>query len=105
MTTIPIGSSQLVEHWKRPKQLARQERHRHKTQRGVLKKLDELGGTAEMADMHDFSERRYFVAHRAFSSMMEFYLEDSLIRFDADTGVMEITETGRAYSLSEIPES
>ena len=78
-------------------QQARQQKHLAKAQKGVLKKLDELGGTAQMKDLHDFSERRYFIAHRGFSRMMEFYVDEGLIRFDHDAGTCTLTDAGRAF--------
>ena len=79
------------------KQQARQQKHLAKARKGVLKHLDGLGGSAQMKDLHDFSERRYFIAHRGFSRMMEFYVDEGLVDFDHDSGTCEITEAGRAF--------
>lgn len=82
------------------KKQAKIAKHREKTRKGVLKKLDELGGESELADLHDFSERRYFVAHRGFSELMEGLVAEGLLLFDHATNTATITEAGRAYHAS-----
>lgn len=76
---------------------AKIKKHREKTKKAVLKQLIKLGGVASLADLHDFSEKKYFVAHRAFSSLMEEYVEESLLLWDATTGMATITDAGRAF--------
>jgi hypothetical protein len=66
----------------------KQKRHWDKTRKGVLKWLDEQGGSASMKDMHDFSERKFFIAHRSFSRLMEELTEDGTVTYDATTGVV-----------------
>ena len=41
-----------------------------------------------MADMHDFSERRYFIAHRSFSDLMETWIGEGLVTYDPETGAV-----------------
>ena len=72
--------------------------HQEKARKGVLKYLLDKGGSAEMADMHDYSERRYFIAHAGFRRMMEGYVADGLIDYSPTTGVATLTEHGRAYA-------
>ncbi|HNC94878.1 MAG TPA: hypothetical protein PKW90_02075, partial [Myxococcota bacterium] len=76
---------------------AKIKKHREKTKKAVLKQLIKLGGVASLADLHDFSEKKYFVAHRAFSSLMEEYVDESLLLWDATTGMATITDAGRAF--------
>ncbi len=78
-------------------------RHREKAQRGVLKHLAKEGGVMSMKDLHDYSERRYFIAHAGFSKMMEVFVEDRYVDFDHDTYTVTITEDGRHYMRSAIP--
>jgi hypothetical protein len=54
-------------------------------------------GAMSMADMHDHSERRYFIAHRTFSDLMETWIGEGLVAYDADTGTVTVTEAGRAF--------
>ncbi len=87
-----------------PEEQAKQDKiaaHFEKARRGVLAHLDKQGGSAEMADMHDYSERRFFIAHQAFSRMMEGFVSEGLIDYDSRTGVATITEKGRGYAGSD----
>jgi len=63
----------------------------------VLKNLAESGGAAEMADMHDYSEKKFFIAHQAFSRMMEGFVAEGLIDYDQRSGTATLTERGRAW--------
>ena len=62
----------------------------------MLAKLAELGGQAPLGDLHDFSERRYFIAHRKFSDLMEGVVAEGLVDFDHAAGVATLTDRGRA---------
>jgi len=72
-------------------------RHFEKTRRGVLKFVIDQGGSASLSAMHDFSERRYFVAHKKFSDVMEGFVDNELVDYNAADGIAHITESGRAY--------
>lgn len=72
--------------------------HFEKARKGVLKHLAEGGGTMSMADMHDFSERRYFVAHQGFSRMMEGFVAEGLISYNTAIGEATITDSGRSFA-------
>ncbi len=76
---------------------AKVKKHREKTKKAVLKQLIKLGGVASLADLHDYSEKKFFVAHRAFSSLMEEYVEEGLLLWDATTGMATITDAGRGF--------
>ena len=52
------------------------------------------GGEASLADMHAHSERRYFIAHKRFSDLMESLVDDGLIDFDHSTGMATISSAG-----------
>ena len=45
--------------------------HMEKTRRAVLRFVEEAGGESGLAEMHDYSERRWFVGHKKFSDLME----------------------------------
>ena len=45
-------------------------RHKEKAKRGVLKHLLEQGGSLGLGPMHDYSERRWFIAHSATACSM-----------------------------------
>lgn len=71
--------------------------HQEKARKGLLKWLVEQGGTTNMADMHDYSERRYFIAHQGFSRLMEGFVADGLVDYDARSGGITITEKAREF--------
>ena len=54
-------------------------------------------GRMSMADMHDHSERRYFIAHRSFSDLMETWIGEGLVTYDAETGAVVVTDAGRLF--------
>lgn len=83
-----------------PEEQAKQDKiaaHFEKARRGVLRNLAERGGAADMADMHDYSEKKFFVAHQGFSRMMEGFVAEGLVDYDARTGATTLTERGRTY--------
>jgi len=93
--TVPPTSDSLRE--------AKAAHHFEKTRRGVLRFIDEQGGEASLADMHDHSERRYFVGHKRFSDLMEGLVADSLISYDHGAGRAALTEAGRALGHTKMP--
>jgi hypothetical protein len=70
-----------------------------KAKLGVLKHVLDTNadGRMSMADMHDHSERRYFIAHRSFSDLMETWIGEGLVTYDAETGAVTVTDAGRAF--------
>ena len=76
-------------------------RHRERTRRGLLKKTLEAGGTIGLGALHDHSERRFFVGHKAFSDMMEDLVREELLLFDWDAQEATVTDAGRQYLESE----
>jgi len=76
---------------------AKAAKHFEKTRRAVLKFVVDQGGVAGMGEMHDYSERRYFIAHRRFSDLMEGIVGEGLITYDDGTGEATITDAGQAY--------
>jgi hypothetical protein len=72
-------------------------KHFEKTRKAVLQYVIDQGGVASMGDMHDYSERRYFIAHRKFSDLMEGIVGEGLVDYDEAGGEASITEAGQAY--------
>ena len=70
---------------------------RERAKRGVLKLLAEKNGHTNLAELHDFSERKYFIAHRSFSRMMEEFVEENHILWDATAGMATLTDEGRRF--------
>ena len=77
--------------------LVKAAKHFEKTRKAVLQFVIDQGGVAAMGEMHDYSERRYFIAHRKFSTLMEGIVGEGLVNYDEGAGEASITEAGRAY--------
>jgi len=77
--------------------------HFEKTRRAVLRFIEEQGGEAGLAEMHDYSERRYFVGHKRFSDLMEGLVAESLITYDHGSGRAALTEAGRTLGHTPMP--
>ena len=73
-------------------------KHLLKTKQGMLRWLDQQGGQSPMGPMHDYCERRFFVAHRGFSNLMEELTEGGLVLYEGDSGTVTLTEAGRAWT-------
>lgn len=80
-----------------PEMAAKAAKHFEKARRAVLKFVVDQGGVADMGAMHDYSERRYFIAHRRFSDLMEGIVGEGLITYDDRAGEATITDAGQAY--------
>jgi len=68
-----------------------------KARKGVLKYLDEKGGSLPMGEMHDYSLNTYFIQHQRFSQMMEAFVGEELIDYDSATQISTITEKGKEF--------
>jgi len=68
-----------------------------RARKGVLKYLDEKGGTLRMGEIHDYSLNTYFIQHQRFSQMMETFVNEKLIEYDASTQISTITEEGKEF--------
>jgi len=71
--------------------------HFERARKGVLKYLDEKGGSLPMGEMHDYSLKKYFIQHQRFSELMESLVNEKLIDFDGSEQVSTITEVGKGY--------
>ena len=68
-----------------------------RARKGVLKYLDEKGGALPMGEMHDYSLNKYFIQHQRFSQMMETFVDEKLIEYDAMTQISTITIKGKEF--------
>lgn len=62
------------------KQLAA-DKHLAKTKKGLVKKVSDLGGATTLPELHDYSEKRFFVGHKRFSDLMEEMISEDLLCF------------------------
>jgi hypothetical protein len=69
-------------------------RHKLRTRLGLLNKIQENGGTIGLAELHDHSERRYFVGHKKFSDLMEDLVREEMLVFDWESQEATITDQG-----------
>ena len=90
----PVDAEQAEKDAKMAKKAAK---HLEKTRRAMLKLVIEKGGSASLGDLHDLSERRYFIGHKRFSDMMEALTEEDLLTYDSREGTATITDEGRSY--------
>ena len=63
---------------------------------GVLKFVSDRGGSARLGEIHEFSEKKYLIAHRGFSRLMESVVSEGLMEFDGSSNTATLTEAGRA---------
>ncbi len=71
--------------------------HLERTRRGVLKFIQDRGGTAGLAAVHEHSEMRYFIGHQKFSKMLEGLVSEGLIDYSHADNLARITSAGEDY--------
>ena len=76
-------------------------KHRKRTKIAMLKQAVKSNGTAPLGDLHDLAERRYFIAHKAFSDLMEEMVAEGLFLYDWSAGEATITELGNEWIAGE----
>ena len=72
-------------------------RHFEKARRGVLTFVQGEGGVSTLHAMHSYSERRYFIAHKKFSELMEGLVDEGLITYDPAEGEATLLPAGADY--------
>ena len=72
-------------------------KHRRRTKIALLKLTVKSDGTASLGDLHDLAEKRYFIAHKAFSDLMEEMVAEGLFLYDWNAGEATLTELGREW--------
>jgi len=68
-----------------------------RAKKGVLKFLDEKGGSHSMGEMHEYSLNKYFIQHQRFSQLMETFVNENFIDYDYKTQIATITEKGKEF--------
>ena len=71
-------------------------KHRLRATKGLLKFVSQSGGNCSLADLHNHSETRYFIGHKAFSDLMEDLVAEELLSYDHATSIATLTEEGQA---------
>ena len=69
----------------------------------MLRFVEEAGGESNLGEMHDYSERRWFVGHRKFSDLMEGLVAEALVDYNGAEGRVTLTEAGRQYLVDNPP--
>jgi hypothetical protein len=69
-------------------------KHRKRTKVALLKLTQKKGGTASLGDLHDLAEKRFFIAHKAFSDLMEEMVAEDIVHYDWSSQEATITQTG-----------
>ena len=71
-----------------------------RARKGVVKFVVDQEGKAALGDMHNFSQKKFFIGHQSFSKLMESLVDEKLIEFDQSTGTATatVTEVGRAFA-------
>ena len=72
------------------------EKHLQRARKGVLSLVADKG-TCSLAEMHDYSERRYFIGHKKFSDMLEGLIDDELLLYSWEESSAAITDKGRSF--------
>ena len=71
--------------------------HFEKARKGVLKYIEEKGGSLSMSEMHDYSLQKYLIQHQRFSIMMESFVNEGLVSFDDATQDVLITDKSKEF--------
>ena len=74
---------------------AKQKELMERARRGVLKFVSDRGGSAHLGDIHEFSEKKYFIAHQGFSRLLDGIVSGGLMAFEAVSNTVTLTEAGR----------
>ena len=72
-------------------------KHMKKTKRGLLKKLKESGGDMPLRDLHDYSEKRFFMGHQKFSLLMEELVEEDLVEYSYEDRTVSLGEKAEEF--------
>ncbi|MEC7986328.1 MAG: hypothetical protein VX278_14275 [Myxococcota bacterium] len=75
-------------------------KHWEKTRKGLLKKLKKEGGKMGLAELHDFSERRFFIGHQKFSMIMEELVEEELVLYSLEDYTVTLGDKAEDYLKS-----
>ena len=77
------------------------DRHRQRVKLGLLKYINKKQGPVELAELHEFSERRYLVGHQSFSQLMEELVDGKLLDFDWEKSEAVLSVKGSEFIAKE----
>ena len=77
------------------------EKHRRRVKLGLLKYVNKKDSSVELAELHEFSERRYLVGHQAFSQLMEELVDGQLLDFDWEKSEARLSLKGQDFLAEE----
>jgi hypothetical protein len=69
-------------------------KHLIKTRKALLQKLKEADGALTLGELHDYSERRYFIGHKKFSDLFEAMVDQGVVDWDPQSATATLTERG-----------
>ena len=76
----------------------RQKAYFEKARKGVLTWVaQQPGAAAALGDMHEHSSGKFLIAHQGFSKMMESFVAEGLVDYDANTRTATLTDAGRRF--------
>ena len=65
-------------------------KHLAKTKKGLVQKVSDLGGSTTLPELHDYSEKKFFVGHKRFSDLMEEMIAEELISFSYEDSAITL---------------
>lgn len=68
-----------------------------RARKGVLKHLQEKGGSLPLGELHEYSLNTYFIQHQRFSQLMETLVDEHLVEYDSVAQTSAITEKGKEF--------
>ncbi len=80
-----------------PEAVEKQKQFFERARRGVLQHLSDQGGKLNMAELHEYSMKKFLIQHQRFSIMMEGFVNEGLVSFDWGTQDTILTDAGRQF--------
>ena len=77
-------------------------KHLAKTRRALLQKLNDAEGPLTLGELHDYSERRYFIGHKKFSDLFEAMIDQGVVTWDPQAATASLTERGQIELTSPL---
>ena len=72
-------------------------KHLAKTKRGLVQKVSDLGGATTLPELHDYSEKKFFVGHKRFSDLMEEMIAEELILFSYEDSAITLGAKAKEF--------
>lgn len=77
--------------------IEKQKQFFERARKAVLQHLNDSGGMLNMAELHDYSMKKFLIQHQRFSLMMEGFVNEGLVSFDHASQDTMITDAGRKF--------